>query len=87
MSTLLGIGTASSNGDGGPASSAAIDLPLQIWVDSNDANLYVTDYSDNQVRKVDISTGIVTVFAGQVGCSLDCIDGPTGVVGDVNGDM
>jgi sugar lactone lactonase YvrE len=49
-------------GDGGPATSASLNLPEAIVFDSL-GNLYIADTYENRVRKVD-TTGIITTFAG-----------------------
>ena len=51
-----------TNGDGGPATSAAIYSPTALAVDSK-GNLYIAD-SNYRVRKVTAATGIINTFAG-----------------------
>ncbi len=48
--------------DGGPADKAALGQPFGVGIDSQ-GNLYIADYSDHRVRKVD-TRGIITTFAG-----------------------
>jgi uncharacterized protein (TIGR03437 family) len=48
-------------GDGGPATSASLSLPLGVAVDSA-GNLYIADWGDDRIRKV--SGGTITTFAG-----------------------
>jgi hypothetical protein len=66
ISTVAGNGTRGFSGDGGPATSAAFDPAfnghLGIAVD-NSGNLYIPDYSNERVRKVD-SSGVITTVAG-----------------------
>lgn len=50
-------------GDGGPATSAILYEPLGIALDSK-GNLFIADYGDNLVRRVDAATGIITSVAG-----------------------
>jgi sugar lactone lactonase YvrE len=56
---LFGFGFA---GDGGPATKALLLLPTGIAVDGS-GNLYITDWLNNRIRKVD-SSGIITTVAG-----------------------
>ena len=60
VSTLAGTGTAGyTNGAG---ASAQFNEPWGIAVDSA-GNVYVTDYGNNAIRKIDTS-GVVSTFAG-----------------------
>jgi len=52
----------SSAGDGKPATSASLDEPHGVALDAY-GNLYIADFGDNRIRKVD-STGIITTIAG-----------------------
>ena len=54
---------AGSNGDSGPATCAILNLPYGIAVDAS-GNYYIADTSNNRIRKVTASTGIVTTVAG-----------------------
>src|SRR3954447_17591299 len=61
-------GNAGFAGDGGPASSAQLNSPQGLALDSA-GNLYVsdcnaTDFNQSRIRKIDASTGIITTFAG-----------------------
>ena len=63
ISTIAGTGTASYSGDGGQASSAVLNNPEGIAIDSS-GNVYVTDRGNHRVRKITSSTGIITTYAG-----------------------
>ena len=63
ISTVAGTGTASYSGDGGVASSATINGPTGIAIDSN-GNVYFSDFFNHRVRKITVSTGIITTYAG-----------------------
>jgi len=52
-------------GDGGPASLAMFDNPLTIAIDP-DGNLFVNDWWNHCIRRIDAQTGIITRFAGKV---------------------
>lgn len=50
-------------GDGGPATSAYLDNPAAVAIDAA-GDLFIADYSNNVVRRVDATTGIITTYAG-----------------------
>ncbi|MFN4252114.1 NHL repeat-containing protein, partial [Deinococcus sp.] len=62
ITTFAGTGTATSTGDGGPATAATLQSPIGLAVDSNN-NLYIAERSGYRVRKV-APDGIITTFAG-----------------------
>jgi hypothetical protein len=62
--TYVGTGTTGYSGDGGPVTSARINTTVGIVRDTTNNLLYLADELNHRVRKVDISTGIVTTFAG-----------------------
>ena len=63
ISTVAGTGTAGFNGDGVAATSAQIFNPSALTFDNN-GNLYFTDRSNNRIRKISTSTGIISTVAG-----------------------
>jgi DNA-binding beta-propeller fold protein YncE len=63
ISTIAGTGTASYSGDNGQATSATIQGPAGIVIDSS-GNVYFSDNSNHRVRKITSSTGIITTYAG-----------------------
>jgi sugar lactone lactonase YvrE len=56
-------GTAGSNGDGGPATSARLRRPTRLAVDAQ-GNLYIADSGNHRIRKVDAVTKQITTVAG-----------------------
>jgi sugar lactone lactonase YvrE len=62
ITTVAGNGTAGYVGDGGPATSAAIDRPTGVSLD-NAGGLYIAEYGGNRIRKVDVN-GTITTVAG-----------------------
>jgi sugar lactone lactonase YvrE len=62
ISTIAGTGTASYNGDGGQASLAGLNGPFGVNLDGS-GNLYIADYGNNVIRKVNTS-GVITTIAG-----------------------
>lgn len=63
ITTIAGNGTPGFGGDGGPATSALIYRPWGIALDDSE-NVYIGDYANHMVRKVNSSTGIITRLAG-----------------------
>ncbi|WP_162537524.1 choice-of-anchor D domain-containing protein [Granulicella sp. WH15] len=63
ITTIAGNGTQGDSGDGGPATSAELNLPDEVTVDSSN-NLYIVDENGHRVRKVALGTGIITTVAG-----------------------
>jgi uncharacterized repeat protein (TIGR03803 family) len=72
ITTVAGDGTAGYSGDGGAATKAELDDPIGVGLDTS-GNIYIGDFSNNRVRKVTVSTGIITTVAG---------DGTNGYSGD-----
>ena len=64
ITTVAGTGTVGFSGDNGAATLATLFLPSGVAVD-NAGNIYIADASNNVVRKVTVSTGIITTIAGQ----------------------
>jgi len=93
-------GNASSpgyTGDGGPATSAGLNFPIGVAVDSA-GNLYIADESNYVVRMVAAANGAISTLAGsKVPCPLSNGDGgpashatfcePFGVTVDGAGDL
>ena len=65
ISTVAGIGSTSGgyNGDNIQATAASLNLPNDIVLDSY-GNLYISDLSNNRIRKVDASTGVISTVVG-----------------------
>jgi hypothetical protein len=65
ITTVAGKGTGGFSGDGGPATEAAFGSTHRIAVDAA-GNIYVADWNNHRIRKVD-TNGIVTTIAGSGG--------------------
>src|SRR5579883_1459742 len=63
INTVAGNGTQSYGGDGGSALLAELNHPYSVATDSFN-NIYICDFSNNRVRKVTVSTGVITTVAG-----------------------
>ncbi len=64
ITTVAGSnGSAGFAGDGGSAKSAKLNYPSGVAVDGA-GNIYIADTSNNLIRKVTASTGIITTIAG-----------------------
>jgi sugar lactone lactonase YvrE len=62
ISTVAGNGTNGFSGDGASATNASLSYPTGLTLDAT-GNLYISDYENHRVRKVD-HAGIITTFAG-----------------------
>ncbi|MDQ4134175.1 MAG: RICIN domain-containing protein [Actinomycetota bacterium] len=97
ITTVVGDGEAEL-GDGGPAADAGLYGPTGLAFDAA-GNLYIADTYNHRVRRVDVSTGIITTVAGTGPHRLDTFTGdgraatetelsyPTGVVVDGAGNL
>jgi sugar lactone lactonase YvrE len=88
-----GSGTGSS-GNGGQATSAGI-AAQHGWVNSNGV-IFFADSTNHRVRKIDQSTGIISIVAGTGGSSTAGVTGststvifkdPWGIAGDTSGNL
>ena len=99
ISTVAGTGIAGYSGDGGPATSAQLHFNAGglpgLAVDGS-GNLYIGDYMNDRIRKVTVSTGIISTIAGTGvdGYSGDggaaasaTMSGPAGVQVDASGNV
>jgi hypothetical protein len=94
ITTFAGTGTAGYTGDGGQASLAQLDKPLEVTFDAT-GNLYINDGTNNVIRMIN-TTGIITTIAGNgtAGFSGDGgqattaqISGPSGLAIDIAGNI
>ncbi len=63
ISTVAGNGSEGNNGDGGLATDAQLNSPYAVAFDSA-GNMFISDFSNQTIRKVDVATGIITTVAG-----------------------
>ena len=77
--TVAGDGTPGDPqnvGDGGPATSAHLNMPSDIALDQRTGDLYIADMHHNRVRKVDARTHVITTVAGNGTWGHSGDDGP-----------
>jgi uncharacterized protein (TIGR03437 family) len=95
ITTVAGNGTAGfgNGGDNGPATSADLNQPQGVAVDSA-GNLYIADTANNRIRKV--ANGMITTaagngtagFGGDNGSAASAkVSGPSGVAVDAAGNL
>jgi len=95
ITTIAGNGTSGSSGDNGLAINAELSNPSGLFVDVI-GNVFIADYYNNKVRKVNASTGIIITIAGtgtagysgDNGLAINAeLNGPVKVFGDSIGDI
>jgi hypothetical protein len=92
--TIAGNGTAGYMGDGGPATSAELNFPFGLSLDSA-SNLYIADIGNSVIRRVDVNGTITTVagngtfgYTGDNGSALIAeLANPVGVFADNAGNL
>ena len=72
LTVVAGNGTLGYSGDGGPATSAALNRPEGVFVDGS-GNIFIADTDNSVIREVLASTGNIQTVAG---------DGTQGYKGD-----
>jgi uncharacterized protein (TIGR03437 family) len=92
--TFAGNGRPDFSGDGGSASTAALNNPRGLFADAA-GNVYIADLGNNRIRMVDTAGKISTVagsgnsgFAGDGGPALSAsLNRPAAVLIDANGNL
>ncbi len=92
--TVAGNGQNGFSGDGGPAIQASMSNAFHIVADK-EGNLYISDLSNNRIRRIDHYTGIITTIAGTGvagfngdGKAISCqLTGPFGINIDKRGNL
>lgn len=94
ITTVAGNGVGGFSGDGGLAVNAQINYPQGVAIDAS-GNIFITDWSNNRIRKVDVS-GVITTYAGTGAwgatgdngpASLATMAQPFGVTADPSGNI
>jgi len=95
ITTVAGNGNWGFSGDNGPATSAKLNNPIAIAIDTAN-NLYISDYSNNRIREVYASSGFINTIVGNdsTGYNGDGIradsawlNGPAGITLDKAGNI
>jgi sugar lactone lactonase YvrE len=73
VKTFAGSGAGFSDSTSSSGVSANFNRPIAIAADAT--NLYVADYLNNAIRKIEISSGFVTTIAGSIAGSAGSADG------------
>lgn len=63
ITTVAGNGLPGSTGDGGPATSARLKAPEDVFVAAS-GDLYIADTGNHEIRKVATATGVITTVVG-----------------------
>lgn len=95
ISTIAGNGIAGFSGDGGNASTAQLNGPINVFINKNN-DLYIADKLNHRIRKIDAISNMITTIAGNgnAGFSGDSnnallaqINNPTSVIVDSIGNF
>ena len=95
ISVVAGTGVAGYSGDGGEAINAKVDSPEGIKIDKS-GNIFFADPAIHRIRKITVSTGIITTVAGNgdnlydkdnVGATSTTLSSPRDVALDSDGNV
>ncbi|PYT24412.1 MAG: hypothetical protein DMG57_28945 [Acidobacteria bacterium] len=95
ITTAAGTGTAGFSGDGGAAAKAQLRQPHSIAI-APDGALLICDIGNHRIRRVDLTAGTITTFAGTGeggttpdGATLDGtpLNGPRAIAVDPEGNL
>ncbi len=75
ITTIAGTGSISYTGDNGQATSASLYWPAGVNLDSL-GNVYIADWANHRIRKITVSTGIITTIAGTGTATYSGDNGP-----------
>ena len=87
VSTVAGTGNTGYTGDGGAATSATLNAPAAVALDSSN-NIWIADTSNQVIRKVLAATGVISTVAGNgLACQpppSNCGDGGPALSGNLS---
>src|SRR3954462_2707526 len=75
LTTVAGTGIAGYSEDGGAATSAQISGPYGLATDAA-GNLYIAEWDNHRVRRLDVNTGVITTVAGSGAAGFGGDGGP-----------
>ncbi len=75
IARFAGTGGGGYSGDNGQATAAKLNEPHGLAIDAS-GNIYIADEYNYRIRKVTISTGIITTIAGTGSASFSGDNGP-----------
>jgi sugar lactone lactonase YvrE len=75
ITTVAGNDDRGFSGDGGLATSAQLNFPRGVAVDST-GNIYIADTANHRIRRVDAATHVITTIAGTGRRGFSGDDGP-----------
>jgi sugar lactone lactonase YvrE len=86
ITTLAGTGKLGFSGDGGKATEAQFNRPAYVIADGA-GNLFISDFFNHRVRRVDAVTGVISTYAGSgtVDGTTNATDLPKGRFSGDNG--
>jgi sugar lactone lactonase YvrE len=93
LAVYAGNGAPGFSGDGAPAISAQFNIPCGLWLTTSNV-LYIADYTNNRIRKVNAGLQISTIagsgspagYCGDNGVAFSaCLNHPTNVYVDTTG--
>ena len=80
ITTIAGTSSSGFAGDGGLAISALLNTPGGLALDGN-GNIYVADFGNNRVRRIDAASGVITTVAGNGTAAFSGDGGPATAAG------
>lgn len=95
ITTVAGTGSPGFSGDGGPATQAQLFMPTGLARDAA-GNLYIADFNNSRIRRVDAGSQVITTVAGNGAdgyngddraATTASLNKPTDVTFDADGNM